>query len=119
MKRSVLVFLTLAVTFLLLSCTTANDFYGTWYVDEGNTRNVIQFSENAAGKDVFVWIVYDIKNDSIKSNNTGYYKVSGDVLIFEGDGENNKFELAFQVEGDTLILSSESASLTLEKYTLD
>ncbi len=80
---------------------------------------MIQFSENAEGKNVAVWVVYDIKNDSIESNNTGYYKISFDKIIFEYGDDTERLELQFKLEGDKLTLYNESATMILEKFVLE
>ena len=90
-----------------------------WYNDESGIRNAIQFSENNEGKNVFVWAVYNIDNDSIESNTTGYYRISGDTVIFDPGDDTALFELNFTLEGDTLVLYNETARMTFEKYVLE
>ena len=120
MKRiSAAIVLLVFLCFFTASCTSPSELYGAWYVDEGNTRNAIQFSENVDGKDVFVWVIYDIKEDKIQSTNTGYYKISNDLLIFEFGQGADPLQLNFTLEGDKLSISSETAVMTLTKYVLD
>ena len=66
MKRTVALILLLAFSVNLASCTAAKDLYGVWYNDTSGVRNAIQFSENKEGKNVFVWAVYNIDDDSIE-----------------------------------------------------
>jgi len=119
MKRLLCAIIIIAFCLSLSSCSSASDLYGVWYADEGGVRNAVQFSENKEGKDVFVWAAYNIKDDSIESNTTGYYKVSGDTVIFDTGDRTEIFELQYEISDDTLVLFSESARLTLEKYVLE
>ena len=118
MKR-LAAFLLLAVFSInLASCTTPSELYGVWYNDSQGVRNAIQFSENKEGKDVFVWAVYNIEDDSIESNTTGYYRISGDTIIFDPGEETALFELQFELEGETLVIYNEVAKMTFEKFEL-
>ena len=90
-----------------------------WYNDTSGVRNAIQFSENREGKDVFVWAVYNIDDDTVESNTTGYYRISGDTVIFDPGDEASLFELQFTIEGDTLVLYNDTARMTFEKYVLE
>lgn len=103
----------------LIACTVPSDIYGAWYVDEGNTRNAIQFSENAEGKDVFIWAVYNLEEDVVESNHKGYYKISGDTIIFEYGDDTSNLELSFDLEGDKLTLYNDSAEMVLTKFELE
>ncbi len=118
MKKLVALLLLAVFSINLASCTTASEFYGVWYNDSQGVRNAIQFSENKEGKDVFVWAVYNIDDDSIESNITGYYRISGDTIIFDPGEKTSLFELQFELDGDTLVLFNETAKMTLEKYEL-
>ncbi len=118
MKKIASLILLFAFSVSLVSCTAPKDLYGVWYNDSQGVRNAIQFSENKEGKDVFVWAVYNIDDDSIESNTTGYYRISGDTIIFDPGEETALFELQFELEGDTLVLFNEAAKMTFEKYEL-
>ena len=118
-KRIVAAVVALLFCIPLISCTSPSDIYGAWYVDEDGVRNAIQFSENAEGKDVFIWAVYNIEEDIVESNNKGYYKISGDQIIFEYGDDTENFQLEFVLEGDKLTIFNETARLTLTKYVLE
>ena len=84
-----------------------------------DTRNAIQFSENSEGKDVFIWAVYDIENETVESNSKGYYTVSGDSIIFEYSDGTQNFELKYKLDGDELTIYSDTATMVLERFVLD
>ncbi len=105
---------------LLCSCSIGEeDLYGTWFCDEGTTRNVIQFSEKSNGADVYVWVVYDLYNDQIQSNNEGRYTVKDDSLCFQTMSGADLFSLDIELSDDVLTLSSDSKTMMLSKYVLD
>lgn len=119
MKRSVSLLLSLVFFVLLCSCTSPKDLHGAWYSDSQGVRNAIQFSENIEGKNGFIWAVYNIEEDSIESNNTGFYYISGDKIIFDSGTDSEPMELTFELNGDTLTLSSDTATLTLTRYLIE
>ena len=119
MKKILLLIITVALCVLLLSCTAPSELYGAWYVDYLGTRNAIQFSENADGDDVFIWAVYNIEEDSIESNSSGYYYIDGDTITFEYSQDADPLILSFELEGNSLTLSSDTATLKLEKFELE
>lgn len=105
--------------FFLVSCTTESDLYGAWFVDSGDTRNAIQFSENDNGDDIFIWVVYNLENDSIESNDAGKYHIYGNTITLEYNGDIDPVTLEFELSDNKLTLSSETASLVLEKYVIE
>ena len=119
MKRFLFAIVAVLLALSLCSCTSEKELYGAWFVDEGDVRNAIQFSETEDGRDAFIWAVYNIKEDSIESSETGEYRISGDKIIFDFGSDTTPLELTFELEGNTLKLSSETAVMTLEKFVLD
>lgn len=119
MKRAVSLSLILFILISLSACTSPKDLHGAWYSDSQGVRNAIQFSENIEGKNGFIWAVYNIEEDSIESNNTGFYYISGDKIIFDSGTDSEPVELTFKLDGDTLTLSSDTATLTLKRYVLE
>ena len=119
MKKIVSLILLFVFALNLASCTAPKDFYGVWYNDASGVRNAIQFSENKEGKDVFVWAVYNIDDDTIESSTTGYYRISGDTVIFDPGDDTSILELQFTLDGDTLVLYNETARMTFEKFVLE
>ncbi len=114
MKRLLLICVALAL--LLTACTSEKDFFGVWYVDEGGTRNVIQFSESNDGENAFIWAVYDIENDEIVSIAKGYFKADNKQIVLTYIEDNTQLELTYKLDGEQLTLSSETASMVLSKY---
>ncbi len=114
MKR--LVIICVALTILLTACTSEKDFFGVWYVDENGTRNVIQFSESADGENAFIWAVYDIENDEILSMAKGYFKTDNKQIVLTYIEDNTQLTLTYKLEKERLTLSSDTASLVLNKY---
>lgn len=119
MKRIISLVLLLSQIFILCSCTKASDFYGVWYREVGGQRDVLQFAANAEDKPVLVWAVYNIKEDKVESTNTGYYRISGDKLVVDFGNDGELFEMDYQLDGDSLILTNGSVSLHLQKYELE
>ena len=119
MKKLFLLLITIIISFSLFSCTSPEDLYGTWYVDDNGTRNIIQFSEDDNGKNVFIWAVYDIEQDSIVNNSTGSFKISGDSIKFEFLQGSDPLTLQVSLKEDTLTLSSDTAIMKMEKYVLE
>ena len=119
MKKLIAFFTTALIFLSLVSCSASSKLYGVWYVDSMDTRNAIQFSENSEGKDVFIWAVYDIENETVESNSKGYYTVSGDSIIFEYSDGTQNFELKYKLDGDELTIYSDTATMVLERFVLD
>ena len=119
MKKISSLFLLITLAFITSSCAAPDELFGTWYNDENGTRNAIQFSENDDGENVFIWAVYDIENDAIESNNSGRFKVSGSTIEFEFEQGRDPLKLSFAIEDGSLILTSESARMKLEKYNIE
>lgn len=119
MKKAISVLLFFACLLILASCNTPTDLYGTWYNDYNGTRNAIQFSENENGEDVFIWAVYDIENDAVETNNSGKFKISGNSIKFEFEQGIEPMKLQYSFENGVLVLTSDTAVLKLERYTLD
>ena len=111
-----LVFLFIAVALVLTSCVSEKDFFGVWYVDNGNERNVIQFSESADGKNAFYWVVKDIANDETVSISKGYFKTDNRQIVLTYLDGYTELTLSFKLDGEKLTLSSDSASMVLTKY---
>ena len=82
-------------------------------------RNAIQFSENRSGEDVFAWAVKDIKSDTEESRTVGFYRVSGDSIIFDPDDGTEPYTMSFRFEDGALVLFSETTSIKFLKYTLE
>ncbi len=119
MKKALALFLSLSLLLCLCSCAKAADFYGVWYREVDGKRDVLQFAANAEDKPVLVWAVYNIKEDNVESTNTGYYRVSGDKLVVDFGNDGELFEMDYQLDGDSLILTNGSVSLYLQKYELE
>lgn len=120
MKRSILLFSSLFLLIVLCSCGIGEeDLYGTWYCDEGSTRNVIQFSEQSNGADVYALVVYDLDNDQIKSNSEGRYTAKDDVLCLQTMEGVDLFSLEMALSDDVLTLTSEEKAMKFLKYVLD
>ena len=118
-KRLLAFFLAAAMLFLS-SCTNAySQFHGVWYRDEGGERIALQFSENDEGKHIFIWATYDIEKNEILSTSKGYYHVSGDKITLEYGSSDVDLDLTYTIDGDTLVLSSATANLTLTKFELE
>ena len=105
--------------FVMTSCSSEKDLYGTWYNDFNGTRNAVQFYKNKDGKNEFIWAVYDIENDEITSNTAGYYYVSGDSIKLKSSDGSDSFDLTYTLDGNTLSVSSDTVSLKLTKYVSD
>ena len=119
MKKVFSLFLILICTFVFFSCGVSDELYGTWYNDDNGTRNAIQLSENDNGDRVFIWAVYDINNDAIISNNSGNFKISGNTIRFEFEQGREPLILDFTIENDSLVLTSETAVMKLQKYVAE
>ncbi len=119
MRRSISLLLSFIFVFSLVSCTTESDLYGAWYVDSGDTRNAIQFSENDNGDNVFIWVVYNIEKDTIETNDAGKYHIYGNTITLEYNSDIDPVTLDFDLSDNKLTLSSETARLVLEKYVIE
>ncbi len=119
MKRAVSLVICLILCFSLFSCTKASDLYGAWYTDYNGIRNAIQFSENDNGDDIFIWVVYNIKSDTIESNDAGKYHIYGDTITLEYNSDIDPVTLDFELSDNTLVLSSDTARLVLEKNVIE
>ena len=108
---------------MILSVTSCQSdysgFYGAWYYDKDGQRDAIQFSANDDGKNVFIWAKYDIESDTVLSISKGYFSISDNTVILEYNNSDFSLTLDYSFVDDKLILSSETASLTLTKKTLD
>ena len=119
MRKVLSVLVCFVLIFVLSSCTKESDLYGAWYVDSGDIRNAIQFSENDNGDNIFIWVVYNLEKDSIESNDSGKYHIYGNSITLEYNGDIDPITLDFELVDNKLTLSSETARLILEKYELE
>ena len=103
---------------LLSSCARLPDLSGTWYVDSGDVRNVIQLYENDVSKTAFVWAVYDIAADQTTTIDTGTYELSEKTITFNYDG-GVAVTLEYTLSGDSLILVMDGTAVEFQKYTLE
>ena len=117
MKKRVLLFL-FSIVLMLTGCSASvKEMYGTWYVDTGNVRNIIQFYENDTAKNTFIWVVYDIAADERTSVETGTYAV-GDRTITFTYTTGVVVTLEYTKSGDTLTLVLDGAAMEFQLYAL-
>ncbi|MBR6676436.1 MAG: hypothetical protein IKL24_03790 [Clostridia bacterium] len=119
MKRAVSLILVLSLLFVFCSCSKASDLYGVWYRDVDGVRDALQFAANAENKPVLVWVVKNLKEDTVESRNTGYYSVSGNRISVDFGNDGEFFEMEYVLDGDNLMLTNGTVTLHLQKYKLD
>ena len=121
MKRILSLVLSLVLlTSGLCACKASHsELYGAWYRDVNGQRDAIQLSVNDDGKEVFIWAIYDIENDSVTSVSKGYFHISGNTITLDYLTSDVDLTLTYILEGDKLTLSSDTASIVLTKFVLD
>ena len=118
MKRVLSIILAvLSLALLFSSCASAESkLYGAWYNDTNGIRNAIQFSENEKGKDCFIWAIYDIENDEIKSTARGYYTITGSTFTLEYLDTDSEYNLTYSLSDGVLTLKDGNTSIVFTKY---
>ena len=115
-KRGLLILFSIVV--MLTSCSVSvKELYGTWYVDTGDVRNIIQFYENDAAKNAFIWAVYDIAADERTSVETGTYALKEGTITFTYSS-GVSVTLEYTKSGDMLTLVMDGAAVEFQLFAL-
>ncbi len=117
MKKRGLLFL-FSIILVLAGCSASvKKLYGTWYVDTGDVRNIIQFYENDTAKNAFIWAVYDIAADERSSVETGTYTIEDGTITFSY-ASGVVVTLEYTKSGDTLTLVMDGAAVEFQLFAL-
>lgn len=119
-KRGRLFLISFSIVLMLTGCSSSEkEVHGTWYVDSGDVRNIIQFYENdnTDTDNAFIWAVYDIAADERSSVETGTYAI-GDGTITFSYASGIVVTLEYTKNGDRLTLVMDGAAVEFQLFEL-